>query len=44
VHPIIGEFVIDESFTLEVLELLHPHEIRMNLPKGAAGGEFRYGY
>jgi hypothetical protein len=34
VHPIIGEFVIDESFTLEVLELLHPHEIRRNLPNG----------
>jgi hypothetical protein len=32
--PIIGEFVIDESFTLEVVELLHPHEIRRNLPNG----------
>jgi hypothetical protein len=32
--PLIGEFVIDENFTLEVLELLHPHEIRRNLPNG----------
>lgn len=32
--PLIGEFVIDESFTLELLELLHPHEIRSRLPNG----------
>ena len=34
VDPFIGEFVIDENFTLEILELIHPHEIRMNLPNG----------
>ena len=34
VDPIIGEFVIDESFTLEVLELLHPRKIRSRLPNG----------
>jgi hypothetical protein len=28
----IGEFVIDESFTLELLELVHSHEIRSRLP------------
>jgi hypothetical protein len=27
-------FVIDETFTLELLELLHPHEIQRNLPTG----------
>jgi len=31
--PLIGEFVIDESFTVELLELVHPHEIRTSLPK-----------
>ena len=31
--PLIGEFVIDENFTLELLELVHPHEIRSRLPK-----------
>ena len=30
--PRLGEFVVDENFTLELLELLHPHEIRRNLP------------
>ena len=32
--PLIGEFVIDESFTLELLELLHVREIRSRLPNG----------
>jgi hypothetical protein len=31
---LIGEFVIDESFTVELLELGHPHEIRSRLPNG----------
>jgi hypothetical protein len=30
--PLVGEFVIDESCALELLELLHPHEIRSRLP------------
>jgi len=30
--PRLGEFAVDENFTLELLELLHPHEIRRNLP------------
>jgi hypothetical protein len=30
--PLLGDFAIDEYFTLELLELLHPHEIRRNLP------------
>ena len=30
----LGQFAIDESFTAELLELLHPHEIRRNLPNG----------
>jgi hypothetical protein len=30
----IGEFVIDESFTLELLELVHPQEIRSRLQNG----------
>jgi hypothetical protein len=34
VDPFIGEFVIDENFTLEILELLHPSEIRSDLPNG----------
>jgi hypothetical protein len=34
VDPFIGEFVIDENFTLEILELIHPHEIRTSLPNG----------
>jgi hypothetical protein len=33
--PFIGEFVIDESFTVELLELIHPPEIRRNLPNGS---------
>jgi hypothetical protein len=32
--PLIGEFVIDESFTLELLELVHPQEIRSRMPSG----------
>ena len=32
--PRLGEFVADENFTLELLELLHPHEIRRDLPNG----------
>ena len=31
---LIGEFVIDESFTVELLELVHPDEIRSGLPNG----------
>jgi hypothetical protein len=34
VDPFIGEFAIDENFTLEILELIHPHEIRRSLPNG----------
>ena len=30
----LGEFAADENFTLELLELLHPHEIRRNLTNG----------
>ena len=32
--PRLGEFVADENFTLELLELLNSHEIRRNLPNG----------
>jgi hypothetical protein len=32
--PLLGEFPIDERFTLELLELLHPPEIRLRLPNG----------
>jgi hypothetical protein len=32
--PQLKEFAVDETFTLELLELLHPHEIRRNLPTG----------
>jgi hypothetical protein len=32
--PRLGEFAADENFTLELLELLHPHEIRRSLPTG----------
>jgi hypothetical protein len=35
--PFIGEFVIDESFTVELLELVHPHEIRSRLPNRGCG-------
>jgi hypothetical protein len=30
--PLLGEFVADDGFNLELLELLHPHEIRRRLP------------
>ena len=30
--PKLGKFTADESFTLELLELLHPREIRRRLP------------
>ena len=30
----LGEFVADDSFNLELLDLLHPHEIRNRLPNG----------
>jgi len=32
--PRLGEFVADETFTLEVLELVHSPEIRGRLPNG----------
>jgi hypothetical protein len=32
--PRFGEFAADESFALELLELLHPPEIRSRLPNG----------
>jgi len=32
--PLIGEFVIDESLTVELLELAHSQEIRRRLPNG----------
>ena len=32
--PRLGEFAADENFTLELLELFHPHEIRRSLPNG----------
>lgn len=32
--PILGEFAVDDRFTLELLELLHPPEIRLRLPNG----------
>ena len=32
--PILGEFVADDGFTLELLELGHPPEIRSRLPNG----------
>jgi hypothetical protein len=31
---LIGEFVIDDGFTVELLELAHPPEIRSRLPNG----------
>jgi hypothetical protein len=30
--PILGEFAVHDKFTLELLELLHPPEIRLKLP------------
>jgi hypothetical protein len=32
--PILGEFAVNDRFTLELLELLHPPEIRRRLPNG----------
>jgi hypothetical protein len=32
--PGLEEFAVDESFTLELLELVHPREIRSRLPSG----------
>jgi hypothetical protein len=32
--PRLGEFAADESFTVELLELVHPHETRSRLPNG----------
>lgn len=32
--PILGDFAIDDSFTLELLELLFPPEMRRRLPNG----------
>jgi hypothetical protein len=32
--PIVGEFTVDDRFTFELLELLHPPEIRLRLPNG----------
>jgi hypothetical protein len=31
---ILGEFAVDDDFTFELLELLHPPEIRLRLPNG----------
>jgi hypothetical protein len=30
--PLLGEFAVDDRFTFELLELLHPPEIRQRLP------------
>jgi hypothetical protein len=32
--PLLGDFAIDENFTLELLELPYPPEIRQRLPNG----------
>jgi len=32
--PLVGEFAVDDSFSLEVLELLVPPEMRERLPNG----------
>jgi hypothetical protein len=32
--PLLGDFVVDDSFELEVLELLLPCEMRQRLPNG----------
>jgi len=32
--PLLGDFTIDERFTLELLELLFPPEMRRRLPNG----------
>ena len=33
-NPLLGEFMADESFTFELLELVIPPEIRSRLPNG----------
>jgi hypothetical protein len=32
--PILGEFAVNDRSTLELLELLHPPEMRLRLPNG----------
>jgi len=32
--PLLGDFAIDERFTLELLEFLYPPEMRHRLPNG----------
>jgi hypothetical protein len=32
--PILGEFALNDRFTLELLDLLHPNEVRQRLPNG----------
>ena len=32
--PLLGDFAVDDSFTLELLELLFPPEMRQRLPNG----------
>lgn len=32
--PLLGEFTVDDRFTFELLELLHPPEIRLRFPNG----------
>ena len=32
--PLLGEFAVDDRFAFELLELLHPPEIRPRLPNG----------
>jgi hypothetical protein len=32
--PLLGEFAVDDRFKFELLELLHPPEIRLRLPNG----------
>jgi hypothetical protein len=32
--PLLGDFVADDGCTLELLELVHSHEIRSRLPNG----------
>ena len=32
--PILGEFAVNDRFMLELLELLHPPEMRLRLPNG----------
>ena len=31
---VLGEFAVNDRFTFELLELLHPPEIRLRLPNG----------